>query len=521
MPNPNSRPYTIVFSQTSGSVNSLTGDYPFTEIQLSGSNLNIQTDSSGALTASRNGTFATISASSLATATLSASAAWAGNLNASQSTFYTTNITSTLNATNYSVGALVVAGGAAVDLDLFVGGNSTILGDTTIAGNLNVLGTSSIVEISSSTLVIGANRIRLNSFSPSTVSQRWAGLDIVDSGSFNNNVTSSLLWDSSNNYWLLMSDQAGGTIITSSAIIIQGPTSTFGSELLPIANNFLKAQNNAGNLTSSNLSEIIGVLQYNGSATFLNITASNFVGTSSWCNTALAALTASSLNFTVATSSYANTASYLPVATYQFTSSWSVNSLTSSLATSINFTASNSTFSQTASVSNNLNSANSYTINSLTANAVAASAFTGSLYGTGSWSLNSVNSTNAITSQTASYIDAGGITTGIISNAILPSQINVTAVTASLVGTASWSTFSATASSLNFQVSTASYSISSLTASYLTPSLNYTVTNFTASGTGSFAALAIGTSSPTKVLTVNGTANIATGSISNPSISGI
>jgi hypothetical protein len=597
--NPNTKPFTVVIPQTSGSINSSTGDYPFVEIQLSGSNLNLQTDSSGNLVATKTGIFTTVSASTISAATLSSSNAWHANLNASQSTFYTTNITSTLNATDYNVGALTVAGGAAIDLDLFVGGNSTILGDTTIAGNLNVLGTSSIVDISSSTLIIGANRIKLNAFSPSTVSQRWAGIDIVDSGSFNNNVTSSLLWDSSNNYWLLMSDQTGPPIVTSSAIILMGPSSMMGNELVPTANNFLKAQNSYGNLTSSNLSEINGVLQYSGPATFLNITAS-LNGTSSWSNNSL---TASSLSFQVSTASFANTASYLVpgnaytvgafnanglstlsavvlngtgsfnsaititdksqspndytlgsittqgglgvakhitvggnvyvagfvsaslgiTASLNGTSSWaqnSVNSLTASFlpintyqitasnannaltASSINFTASNSVFSQTASSANSLNAFNSYTVVNFIAASITASYFSGSyignLTGTSSWASNSINSatasylpagtyyftsSNSINAISASYVDAGNITTGTLNNLRLPSQINITGITASLNGTSSNAILSSTASSLNFQVATASFATSSLTASYLTPGNNYTVQNITTSGT--------------------------------------
>jgi len=47
---------------------------------------------------------------------------------------------------------------------------------------------------------------------------------------------------------------------------------------------------------------------------------------------------------------------------------------------------------------------------------------TGSLYGTSSWSINSI---------TSSYIDAGNITTGILNNNVLPTQMNVTNITAS------------------------------------------------------------------------------------------
>ena len=151
----------------------------------------------------------------------------------------------------------------------------SVRGNTTLYGNFTVYGTGSVVNISSSTVIIGDNRIQLNAWSTGSLSQRYAGLDLTDSGS-NNNVTSSLLWDSANNYWLLTNNQTGSNpVVTSSALILQGPISSFGNEKqLPI-NTFLKVESAIGNLTASNLTEVDSLLTYNGTISSSAISASS------------------------------------------------------------------------------------------------------------------------------------------------------------------------------------------------------------------------------------------------------
>ena len=151
----------------------------------------------------------------------------------------------------------------------------SVRGNTTLYGNFTVYGTGSVVNISSSTVIIGDNRIQLNAWRTGSLSQRYAGLDLTDSGS-NNNVTSSLLWDSANNYWLLTNNQTGSTpVVTSSALILQGPISEFGNEKqLPI-NTFLKVESAIGNLTASNLTEVDSFLTYNGTISSSAISASS------------------------------------------------------------------------------------------------------------------------------------------------------------------------------------------------------------------------------------------------------
>ena len=135
----------------------------------------------------------------------------------------------------------------------------------------------------------------------------------------------------------------------------------------------------------------------------------------------------------------------------------------------------------TNGITGSLFGTSSWSTNALTA---SYGDITGSLFGTASWAY---SSSQAIT---ASYIDATNITTGTLSNTRLPSQINVTGVTASftgsltgaLIGTSSWATNALTASYGNltgslFGTSSWAYSSSqALTASYVN-TLNQTIIN--------------------------------------------
>ena len=116
-----------------------------------------------------------------------------------------TTIESDANATDHQNAALVVSGGVGIGRDLYVSGS------TTIVGNLTVLGSQTTVNISSSTINLDDNVIRLNAFAPF---ERYAGIEVMDSGS--NNLTASLTWDSLEDYWLIesASGQTGKIIST-------------------------------------------------------------------------------------------------------------------------------------------------------------------------------------------------------------------------------------------------------------------------------------------------------------------
>lgn len=187
----------------------------------------------------------------------------------SASTVNSTNLVSVNNILTNITSSNISASG---NVEL---GTLAVRGNTTFYGDFTVYGTGSVVNISSSTVIIGDNRIQLNAWSTGSLSQRYAGLDLTDSGS-NNNVTSSLLWDSANNYWLLTNNQTGSIpVVTSSALILQGPISEFGNEKqLPI-NTFLKVESAIGNLTASNLTEVDSLLTYNGTISSSAISASS------------------------------------------------------------------------------------------------------------------------------------------------------------------------------------------------------------------------------------------------------
>lgn len=310
MPYPNLTSSVIVIPQTSGS--SSGGQYAFVERQISGSNLLLITDPNGLLTGST--TISTLNiTNSLTASNISSSGVFTG----SSGVFNNLTVTGTLNVANLSGSANTANSASIADIptnagtyyvvfvdgsgskplyidsstltwnpstntlsssgtiignnltssnDVYVGRNLIVSGSTILYGDLTLFGTGSVVNISSSTVIIGDNRITLNTFSQGGTSQRYAGLDLVDSGS-TNNITSSLLWDSLNNYWLLTTNQTGSNPLSSSAIVLQGPTSSFGSEILLPTNVFLKVQTATGNLTSSALSESGSTLIYTGTIT--------------------------------------------------------------------------------------------------------------------------------------------------------------------------------------------------------------------------------------------------------------
>ena len=187
-----------------------------------------------------------------------------------------TTITNTTNNNGliYNNGALVVDGGVGIGKSLFVDDNLYVHGSTFLYGDLTIYGTGSIVNISSSTVIIGDNRIQLNAGTPI---QRYAGIDVFDSGSgtFVNNVTSSLLWDGLNDNWLLVSNNqtTGNPLTQSSAIMIGGPTGSFGAESLLTVNYLPKIQSTGKNLQNSSLKDDSTTLTYTGTT----ISASNII----------------------------------------------------------------------------------------------------------------------------------------------------------------------------------------------------------------------------------------------------
>lgn len=170
------------------------------------------------------------------------------------------DVAGTTQATSWNNGALVVDGGVGIGKNLHVSGSTFLYGDLTI------FGTGSVVNISSSNVIIGDNRIVLNAGTPV---QRYAGLDVYDSGSgaYINNITSSLLWDGLTDNWVIFSaNSSSGTFTTASSVVIGGPVSQFGSEGILTSNVIPKVQSTGKNLQNSLLSDNGTTLAYAGTA---------------------------------------------------------------------------------------------------------------------------------------------------------------------------------------------------------------------------------------------------------------
>ena len=169
--------------------------------------------------------------------------------------------------------------------DLIITGSIIVTGGVTasnalITGNLSVLGTASFVYTTASVVTIGGNLITLNTDNPSV---RFAGITVVDSGSFGNSSTGSLFWDSQNNRWIY-SNPSGSSY--DGGMFISGPrnTSGLGNEQGTTLNAILKGQG-GDHLTSSGMFEDssgnVGVGTASPSAKFEvvgNVKATSFTG---------------------------------------------------------------------------------------------------------------------------------------------------------------------------------------------------------------------------------------------------
>jgi cytoskeletal protein CcmA (bactofilin family) len=132
------------------------------------------------------------------------------NLRFESSTFKVGDTNFNVDATN---GNTTIAG------TLNVGANTILESHVFISGNLTLLGDATELIVSSSTVELDDNIIRLNAYSPF---ERYAGFEVIDSGSVG--VSASLQWDSLNDYWLIQSSsQESGKVISTTY-------GTFGSE---------------------------------------------------------------------------------------------------------------------------------------------------------------------------------------------------------------------------------------------------------------------------------------------------
>jgi hypothetical protein len=128
-------------------------------------------------------------------------------------------------------------------------GTQTITGSLFISQDLVVAGSSSIQNISSSNLVIGAAFVTLNTNTPSA---RFAGIYIIDSGS--NSGSGSLLYDAVQDEFIQV-HKGNGTNVTSSHFV-QGPQTydNLGNELY-LTNNRLTKGTGLEHIVDSQISD--------------------------------------------------------------------------------------------------------------------------------------------------------------------------------------------------------------------------------------------------------------------------
>ena len=187
------------------------------------------------------------------------------------------NVPLTAQSTDWTTGALVVAGGVGIGKNLYVSGSTFLYGDLTIYGS------SSIVNISSSNVIIGDNRVVLNALVPF---QRYSGIDVYDSGSAN--ATSSLLWDGQTDNWITVDQNQ------SASNMIIGPTSSLGSVPSLTVNRLTKAYDVNGIIDSA-VSDDGTTLRYTGNViSASSITAS--YGTVTYITGALVTYVTGSFN---------------------------------------------------------------------------------------------------------------------------------------------------------------------------------------------------------------------------------
>lgn len=167
----------------------------------------------------------------------------------------TLTIQGTANEVDVSGGSVTLGSGGTVTIglpsDVTITNDLIVENDVYISGSLTMLGDATSVIISSSTVELDDNVIRLNAYAPF---QRYAGFEVIDSGS--SGVSASLQWDSENDYWLIESSskQSGKIIATTYG--------TFGSETSLTTNTIPKAtgQDHIGN---SSLTDNGTTLAYN------------------------------------------------------------------------------------------------------------------------------------------------------------------------------------------------------------------------------------------------------------------
>jgi len=166
-----------------------------------------------------------------------------------------------IGAGNFTVDA--TTGNTDIGGTLNVTGNTVFDGDLFLSGSLTMLGEATELIVSSSTVELDDNLIRLNAYSPF---ERYAGFEVIDSGSVG--VSASLQWDSLNDYWLIQSSsQQTGKVISTTY-------GSFGSEV-SLTDNFIPKSTGDAAIGDSLLSDSGTLLAYDTDALTVAATSGN------------------------------------------------------------------------------------------------------------------------------------------------------------------------------------------------------------------------------------------------------
>ena len=279
--------------------------------------------------------------------------------------------------------------------------NLNITGNLNITSNLNVIGTASFVYTTQSVVIVGNNTILLNTDNPAV---RFGGIEVVDSGSFGNSSTGSLLWDSQNNKWIY-SNPSGSSY--DGGMLISGPrnTSGLGNEV-GLTQYFVAVSQGEDHITSSQIYSSGSITQITGSLYVTNGVTGSFTGSLIGDLTGTASFAASASYASSSTSaSYASSSTSASYASSSTSASYASSSTSASYASSSTSAsyASSSTSASYASSSTSVSYASSSTSASYAFNSTTASYALTSAGGGGGGTAYQVGPTSVGDTEIVSY----------------------------------------------------------------------------------------------------------------------
>lgn len=271
-----------------------------------------------------------------------------------------------------------------------------VSGSMTVTGNLQVFGSASFTTVTSS-IYIGGNTIKLNTFTPSV---RFGGMEVVDSGS--TGLTGSLLWDSQNDKWIYTNPSGGAY---NSGMLISGPKNVGapGNELGLVTNYIQKAVGD-DHISSSQMMD-------DGTTVTIPYTASigNIVGLGN--PTAFSSSVDSRIDALVAATTDITALNAFSASTNLFTASIAgTNAFTQSINSRVSgLEAATASYANSASVAavdlgqqNQINSLIAWTSSVVPTDITALNNFTASIAGTNAFTASATQRLNSLESTSAS-----------------------------------------------------------------------------------------------------------------------